>query len=341
MIPTGRCAPPPTAMRAKSARPGCRRASSTRRRGSEPRRDIAAQRRHQRQGATAKDQPSSWALAAERRAAHRRATRRLEVAVTVRLISLTSPRQGAPPSGKVHPALFLALPAVLVVLDVCLRDTAAPLACARRKGMGECRAISPAVRIRSTVGGAGRQARQGGRRVTTQRRRLGPRLRAYLIAGILVTAPIAVTLTLAWWFVEFIDSQVLPLLPARYNPETWLPFAVPGLGPRPRRRRPDARRHDHRRASPAASSSAPARACSTACRWCAASIAATKQILHAVFAEGSDAFRQAVAIQFPARGCGSSASSPRPPAARSATSSTRRPSASSSPPCPTPSPASS
>jgi len=56
------------------------------------------------------------------------------------------------------------------------------------------------------------------------------RLRAYLFAGILVTAPIFITFYLAWLFVTFVDSKITPLIPHYYNPETYLPFALPGLG---------------------------------------------------------------------------------------------------------------
>jgi uncharacterized membrane protein len=56
------------------------------------------------------------------------------------------------------------------------------------------------------------------------------RLRAYFFAGILITAPVSITVYLAWLFVSFVDSRVTPLLPARFNPETYLPFAIPGLG---------------------------------------------------------------------------------------------------------------
>jgi uncharacterized membrane protein len=59
---------------------------------------------------------------------------------------------------------------------------------------------------------------------------VGARLRAYFLAGILVTAPIAITLYLAWLFITFIDDWVNGILPARFNPETYLPFSVPGLG---------------------------------------------------------------------------------------------------------------
>lgn len=56
------------------------------------------------------------------------------------------------------------------------------------------------------------------------------RLRAYFFAGILVTAPVSITVYLAWQLVSFVDSRVAALFPARLNPESYLPFAVPGLG---------------------------------------------------------------------------------------------------------------
>lgn len=62
------------------------------------------------------------------------------------------------------------------------------------------------------------------------RRGLIPRLRNYFIAGILITAPISITVYLGWLFVTFVDSKVTPLIPKAYNPENYLPFAVPGLG---------------------------------------------------------------------------------------------------------------
>ncbi|NIR99203.1 MAG: DUF502 domain-containing protein, partial [Gemmatimonadetes bacterium] len=62
--------------------------------------------------------------------------------------------------------------------------------------------------------------------------RLGPlkRLRNYFFAGILVTAPIGITIWLAWGFVSFVDDRVMPLIPSKWNPETYLPFSLPGLG---------------------------------------------------------------------------------------------------------------
>ena len=56
------------------------------------------------------------------------------------------------------------------------------------------------------------------------------RLRAYLLAGIVVTAPLAITLWLTWNFIHWVDAQITPLIPAAYNPGSYLPFSIPGLG---------------------------------------------------------------------------------------------------------------
>ena len=59
---------------------------------------------------------------------------------------------------------------------------------------------------------------------------LGARLRTYFLAGILITAPIGLTIYLAWLVISFIDERVFSVIPARYNPETYLPFSIPGIG---------------------------------------------------------------------------------------------------------------
>ena len=64
----------------------------------------------------------------------------------------------------------------------------------------------------------------------TARRRLGVRLRNYFLTGVIVTAPIGLTAYLTWLVVHGIDSYVTPLVPARYNPETYLTFSIPGFG---------------------------------------------------------------------------------------------------------------
>ena len=56
------------------------------------------------------------------------------------------------------------------------------------------------------------------------------RIRNYFFTGILVTAPAAITIYLAVIFISYIDSNVVNLLPAKYNPETYLPYGIPGIG---------------------------------------------------------------------------------------------------------------
>lgn len=56
------------------------------------------------------------------------------------------------------------------------------------------------------------------------------RVRGYFLAGILVTAPISITVYLTWVFLQFVDSRVTPLIPVSYHPNTYLPFSMPGIG---------------------------------------------------------------------------------------------------------------
>lgn len=60
----------------------------------------------------------------------------------------------------------------------------------------------------------------------THKTGLFARLRGYFIAGIVVTAPISITIYLTYVFLNFVDSNVAGLIPAHYFPEK----TVPGLG---------------------------------------------------------------------------------------------------------------
>jgi uncharacterized membrane protein len=59
---------------------------------------------------------------------------------------------------------------------------------------------------------------------------LGARLRNYFLTGLVVVGPVAITIYLVWWSVSYVDQWVKPLVPRAYNPENYLPFAVPGFG---------------------------------------------------------------------------------------------------------------
>jgi uncharacterized membrane protein len=60
--------------------------------------------------------------------------------------------------------------------------------------------------------------------------RLGARLRNAFLTGLLIVGPVTITLYIMWWVINWIDAWVKPLLPTHYNPDTYLPFPVPGLG---------------------------------------------------------------------------------------------------------------
>ena len=56
------------------------------------------------------------------------------------------------------------------------------------------------------------------------------RLRNYFLTGLIVSAPLAITAYLVWGFIHWVDSWVKPYIPHAYNPDNYLPFAVPGFG---------------------------------------------------------------------------------------------------------------
>ncbi|MCE2482031.1 MAG: DUF502 domain-containing protein [Alphaproteobacteria bacterium] len=68
------------------------------------------------------------------------------------------------------------------------------------------------------------------RLIVRYRANLLRRLRTYFLTGIIATAPIGLTLYLAWVLVKFVDRQVTPLIPAPYHPSTHLPIDIPGVG---------------------------------------------------------------------------------------------------------------
>lgn len=56
------------------------------------------------------------------------------------------------------------------------------------------------------------------------------KLRAYFFTGLVVTAPIAITVWATYWFVTLFDAWLKPFLPQAYNPDNYLPIKVPGFG---------------------------------------------------------------------------------------------------------------
>ena len=56
------------------------------------------------------------------------------------------------------------------------------------------------------------------------------KLRAYFFTGLVITAPIAITIWATFAFVTFFDAWVKPFIPGAYSPDTYLPFKLPGFG---------------------------------------------------------------------------------------------------------------
>jgi uncharacterized membrane protein len=56
------------------------------------------------------------------------------------------------------------------------------------------------------------------------------RLRNYFLTGLVIAAPLFLTVYITRTFVEWIDGLVVPLIPTAYRFDQRLPFAVPGFG---------------------------------------------------------------------------------------------------------------
>jgi uncharacterized membrane protein len=56
------------------------------------------------------------------------------------------------------------------------------------------------------------------------------RLRNYFLTGLILVAPAYITISLTWWFINWVDDLVRPFIPLAYLPETYLPVKIPGLG---------------------------------------------------------------------------------------------------------------
>jgi uncharacterized membrane protein len=56
------------------------------------------------------------------------------------------------------------------------------------------------------------------------------RIRNYFLTGLVLVGPIYITLNLTWWFINWVDDLVRPLIPVAYRPETYLPIKIPGTG---------------------------------------------------------------------------------------------------------------
>jgi uncharacterized membrane protein len=59
---------------------------------------------------------------------------------------------------------------------------------------------------------------------------LGARLRNNFLTGLVIVGPVTITIYIVWWFINWVDAWVKPFVPRVYLPDTYLPFAIPGIG---------------------------------------------------------------------------------------------------------------
>jgi uncharacterized membrane protein len=56
------------------------------------------------------------------------------------------------------------------------------------------------------------------------------RIRNYFLTGLILVGPVYITLSLTWWFINWVDDVVRPFMPTAIRLDTYLPFHVPGSG---------------------------------------------------------------------------------------------------------------
>ena len=64
---------------------------------------------------------------------------------------------------------------------------------------------------------------------THRRSRLMARLRLYFLTGLVIAAPLVLTITITWWIIQWIDNIVTPFIPPIYRPDSYSIW-VPGFG---------------------------------------------------------------------------------------------------------------
>jgi len=64
-----------------------------------------------------------------------------------------------------------------------------------------------------------------------------PRERSWIAAarnnfltGLAVVAPVVITIYLTWTIITLVDDRIVPLVPANYNPSTYIDYDIPGFG---------------------------------------------------------------------------------------------------------------
>ena len=67
-------------------------------------------------------------------------------------------------------------------------------------------------------------------RLRVGRRSVGAALRNNFLTGLVVVAPVVITIYIIWGIITFVDSRIVPWVPTVYNPSTYIDYDVPGFG---------------------------------------------------------------------------------------------------------------
>ena len=59
---------------------------------------------------------------------------------------------------------------------------------------------------------------------------LAGRLRNYFLTGLILVGPAYITISLTWWFINWVDDLVRPFIPLAFQPASYLAVKVPGTG---------------------------------------------------------------------------------------------------------------
>ena len=65
---------------------------------------------------------------------------------------------------------------------------------------------------------------------SVHRQTIATRLRNHFLTGLVVVGPLSITLYITWSIIHVFDNWVKPYIPSIYNPDSYLPFPVPGAG---------------------------------------------------------------------------------------------------------------
>lgn len=62
------------------------------------------------------------------------------------------------------------------------------------------------------------------------RRSLATALRNNFLTGLVVVAPVVITIYIIWGIITFVDAWIVPWVPTVYNPRTYIDYDIPGFG---------------------------------------------------------------------------------------------------------------